>query len=143
MDYLRILCTRRREYTFANGVRNVTYVDRQNPPAFVALPENRLPPTEAQLELRRIQSEQRRARAEEREAENRRLELESVAARQLEIRQAAQEIVSREVGNLREYLMAEINRIRDPEPPEVQIIAVMPMPLIDLYPNGVFFFNNI
>lgn len=140
MDYFRTLCTRRKEYTFANGIRNAQ--NHQSPPSFVALPENGQPLTEAEREARRVRSDERRAqailRAENREAEIQRRERETATARRLEIQQAAQEICNRGIENLRQEFQAEINRIREPEPPEVQVIAVMPTPIVDLIDGGAF-----
>lgn len=116
MNFIRTFCTRRKEYTFANGVRNSR--NHQIPPTFVALPENRQPLAEAERNARRVQNAQRRAqavlRAEELEAERQRRELELAAAQRFEIQQAAQEIFDRE-------------------------IAVMPRPKGNSNDNGVFF----
>lgn len=148
MNFVRAFCTRRKEYTFANGVRNAQ--NHQNPPVFVALPENRRPLTEDERNARRLQNDHRRAqavlRAEEREAERQRREIELAAAQRIQIQQAAQEIFNREIGNLRQEFQDQINRIREPEPPEVQIIAVMPRPKGNSndnggFPNIVIYFN--
>lgn len=144
MNFIRTFCTRRKEYTFANGVRNAR--DHRIPPTFVALPENIRPLSEDERNARRFQTEQRRERAvlraEVREAERQRHELELAAAQRFEIQQAAQEICNREIGNLRQEFQAQINRILVHEPPEVQIIAVMPRPKVNSDANGSFCFKN-
>lgn len=140
MEFSRVLCTRRKEYTFdANGVRSSD--EHHQPPVFIALPTDRQPTTEAERERRRIMAERKREqailRAEEREAERQRHEQELQAVRRAEIQEAAQEIVDRQIRNLRTEFLAEISSIREND--EVEFIPIMPAPKMSGEAEGEFY----
>lgn len=136
MDFSRVLCTRRNEYTFKNGERSS--VEHRQPPVLVALVANRQPLTEIEREARQAEAARRRTqailRAAERDLEQQRREQELQAVRRSEIQEAATEIVNREIHNLRTEFLAEINRIRESE--EVEFIPIMPAPMGEV--GGMF-----
>lgn len=129
--------TRRNVYTFINGA----WVAERNcsEPLIVALPQ---PLTDEQLAAKRAQAAVRRQRAfqraQEREAEKVCRDLELDEARQVEIRRIAEAMCDEKIQTMRRELIAAINQLRNPDPPEIEIIAIMPTPKTDLIANGEF-----